>query len=672
MRNALARADVLAIVFSIKSYAAAIAAYYVALSINLDRPYWAVITAYIVSQPLSGVSVSKALYRLAGTLVGAAAAVILVPNLGDPPELLSLALAAWLGLCTYLGALDRTARGYAFLLAGYTASIIGFPSVDSPQDIFLTASLRVQEISIGLICASLVHVLILPQSVTSRLLQIITEAHADLLGRTRDILGRSDEAVRRQDRFRVAQDLGKLNQLLVHLPYDTSSAIPSRKLVGALQDLFARALIVVSALDDRLDQLEAHPAPLSAPLLQCVEKTRKWMEEGAEPAAAKELIAMARMSCHRIGPGGWVTLMEQSCFARMAEIIEIVASATEIIAAISNPRARPLSDHAQDAVRNARSQPLHRDRLSALQGALTTSVTVLLGCIFWIATGWSDGGTAVLISGVICALFSSLDGAAATLRKVLVASVVGMIIAAAYRYAVIPSITEFPALMAVLAPAFILIGFIYANPRLGPYALGVLLTLPATVGFYSRYEGDFASFANAGVAQLIGTGVVAVTTAVFHPDKSGWVIKRLFAAAWEDLEKAAAYAPAGVRRARYRLATDRIALLETRLGSDQKRRDKLLGQMLALNRCGAAIEALWAASPHGKGAISIETGMVLAAIRTYSAKRGRPTADGETALLTAIDRAICRALQCRHQQEILALASLRRNIFPAAPVPAFS
>ena len=118
-------------------------AYYVALQIGLMRPFWAVVTSYIVAQPHAGAVRSKAIYRVGGTLLGGSAAVILVPTFVNEPFALSVALALWLGLCLYLSLLDRTPRAYIFLLAGYTASIIGLPSVDAPATIFDTAILRV-------------------------------------------------------------------------------------------------------------------------------------------------------------------------------------------------------------------------------------------------------------------------------------------------------------------------------------------------------------------------------------------------------------------------------------------------------------------------------------------------------------------------------------------------
>jgi uncharacterized membrane protein YccC len=128
--------------FSVKSFAASMLAVYVSLRIGLPRPFWAMMTAYIVSAPFAGPTRSKAIYRLAGTFLGAAGAVLLVPNLVDSPELLSLGIALWVGLCLYISLLDRTPRSYVVMLAGYTCALIAFPSVDRPDTIFDTGLAR--------------------------------------------------------------------------------------------------------------------------------------------------------------------------------------------------------------------------------------------------------------------------------------------------------------------------------------------------------------------------------------------------------------------------------------------------------------------------------------------------------------------------------------------------
>ena len=61
--------------FGIRTFLAAMLALYIALALDLERPYWAMASAYIAAQPLSGATRSKALFRLYGTVIGAAAAV---------------------------------------------------------------------------------------------------------------------------------------------------------------------------------------------------------------------------------------------------------------------------------------------------------------------------------------------------------------------------------------------------------------------------------------------------------------------------------------------------------------------------------------------------------------------------------------------------------------------
>jgi uncharacterized membrane protein YccC len=125
--------------FSAKTFAAAMLAIYVSLRFGLPRPYWAMATCYIVAQPWSGMARAKGLYRILGTLGGVTAAIVLIPNLVSAPPLLALAMASWVALCLMASLLLHPPQNYAFMLACYTAAIVGFPSVDQPNAIFDTA-----------------------------------------------------------------------------------------------------------------------------------------------------------------------------------------------------------------------------------------------------------------------------------------------------------------------------------------------------------------------------------------------------------------------------------------------------------------------------------------------------------------------------------------------------
>ena len=139
LKSPALRTDQEAVLFSLKCLLAASLGLYVSLRIGLNRPFWVIGTVYLVSQPLSGATLSRGLFRLLGTVGGAVATVVLVPRFANAPLVLSAALATWMSLCLYLAMLDRTPRAYAFLLAGYTTSLIGFPAVMVPGAVFTIA-----------------------------------------------------------------------------------------------------------------------------------------------------------------------------------------------------------------------------------------------------------------------------------------------------------------------------------------------------------------------------------------------------------------------------------------------------------------------------------------------------------------------------------------------------
>jgi uncharacterized membrane protein YccC len=61
------RTRIQVLIFGLKVFGAAMLAFYIGLVLNLDRPFWAMTTAFIVAQPLTGMAVAKGFYRLAGT-----------------------------------------------------------------------------------------------------------------------------------------------------------------------------------------------------------------------------------------------------------------------------------------------------------------------------------------------------------------------------------------------------------------------------------------------------------------------------------------------------------------------------------------------------------------------------------------------------------------------------
>src|SRR5690349_21167597 len=156
-------------IFAAKTTAAGLLALLVAFTFNLDQPYWALLTVFIVSQPQqSGLVLAKSFFRIIGTVTGAAVALLLVALCAQERVLFLGGLALWIGLCTFGSQFARNWAAYSFVLSGYTAAIVGIPGALDAGNAFYVAMGRVTEIR-GIIVAATVSHVVLPNSLVPSL-----------------------------------------------------------------------------------------------------------------------------------------------------------------------------------------------------------------------------------------------------------------------------------------------------------------------------------------------------------------------------------------------------------------------------------------------------------------------------------------------------------------------
>lgn len=283
--------------FSAKTFAASIAALYVGLAGNLSRPYWAMATVYIVSQPLLGPTRAKGVYRVLGTLLAGAATLVMLPNLVETPLLLSAAMALWLSACLFMALLNRGPRGYAFLLAGYTTAFIGFPAVTAPEGIFDTVVARSEEIVLGTVMAVLFAALVFPASVKPMLTARIGNWMQDAAQWCRQVLQRGPSQVPRN---RLAADLVQFEALIAFVRHDDprhAGAVPT------LEQLRARMLMllpVLSSMADRLDALQRDGSALPLATAALLEDVADWVDQREDAGSDADVGALrARIAALR-------------------------------------------------------------------------------------------------------------------------------------------------------------------------------------------------------------------------------------------------------------------------------------------------------------------------------------------------------------------------------------
>lgn len=664
---------------SLKMFGAAMLALYIAQAVGLDRPYWAMATVYIVAHPLSGALRSKALYRLIGTFVGAAATVALVPNLVDSPELLTAALALWIGFCLYLAVLDRTPRGYAFMLAGYTAALVGFPVISTPQDVWDTAVSRVEEIWLGIACATVIASVVFPRPVGPVLnARLVAWRHnADRLAL--DALseaGATEQEVGRA-RLGLAADAVELATLTTHLAYDTSNAHTAAPMVAALEKRVVILLPVLAAIRDRLADLRAVDGVTPA-LASLLERLAAWFSvepDQAPPGEAAALRAdVARIEGGADGHswGDWPGMLREALLVRFYELIDLREDFLALRAVIRAPGGPHRMPHL--LVRMADRPRIYHDHFMAALRGVVVALVLMATCVFWIATGWPDGSLAAELAAVACCFTASQDDPLPALRGVAIAVLLASIFAAVGQFVTLPLASNFEMLTLAMAGFFIPAGLLVTIPA--TQKLAALPIFAATLlATQESYAADFASWANGTVAALFGVVLAVMLSAILVPAGAVLNLRRRLRANWEDLAAAARSRSPVARLELAESFLDRMGLLAPALAASAPDEQVAGVAAMADLRVGfnlvdlnAALHELPKPSPLGA---ALKT-MLDDAASYYSERVARDwaVAPPET-MLHAIDRALdqVRAPQDDTARAIVrGLVGLRRNLFRnAAP-----
>lgn len=581
--SAALRSDGQAVIYAAKSFAAAMLAYYLALSIGLQRPSWAIITVYIVSQTSAGASLSRSVYRLVGTVVGAAATVIIVPTFVNQPILCSVMLALWIAGSLCLSLLERTPRGYAFLLAGYTASLIGFPAVSAPGTIFDLAVTRVEEIAIGILCAGLIHRFVLPVRIAGRFNSTLAQTLAIARQRIADTLAGKPVAA---ETLRLALSLQFLQGINHHLPWDDGLSVPHRQARKAIHDRLARLLIVNGELYDRLQRSGPPPDDLQALLAEAEAWLTGPQAARSAPSADGLLSRCERLIVRYAADAQTMDEALRLSLARhLAEAIRLLQESERLAKAVYRRRSPALPPDAGAA----KGYVFHRDPLSALRTSFGAFVIILSGCLIWIGSAWPDGGTAVSILGVCCSLFASFDAPAAHLVKYLIGCVWGVLFSLLYSFVLLPQVNEFALLAAVLAPVYLLAGSLQARPATTFMAMGITLTLPILCELGASYRGDFATAINTALALFIAVGYAAFGMRLLQTVQAETAIRRLLTLCQRDIRRAARGRLAHNAHRWTNLMIDRTALLLPRLPQSGPAAGQLLDTMLRDIRTGLAV-----------------------------------------------------------------------------------
>jgi uncharacterized membrane protein YccC len=520
--------------FALANTAAVLTALYVAFALDLERPYWAMFTVFIVANPIAGAVRSKAVYRFLGTFAGAAVALLLVPPLVDAPVLLCLAISLWVGVCLYLSLLDRTPRSYAFMLAGYTATIVGLAVVNAPGTIFDTTVSRVEEISLGLICAAIAHSVIFPQNVTVALNRKIQATLRTAGAWLSDALVHPQRPADARAQQELATVVTDLHLLYTHVAFETSDVPRAGGVMRVLLDRLALLLPRVSGIQKAVTALAAngHVPPsivkalgATSHWLRCGEATEPVCSPQCQRAAPVELAAVAADSSQG-SPPEWKGLLEQNVLTNLRELITAFADSRVLATALSNGRAQ-LPVRLAKEVAAVDRRPLHRDHGLALLSAFAAAGATLVACLMWIEGSWPEGAVAAQFAAIGCSLSATLDSPTKFIRAAIIGILLALPLAALYEFAILPRIDGFVSLALVLSPAILLFSLMQGSERLGGAGLVLAVGFSGGLALQSTYKADFASFINSNSAEIVGLLVAVAMSLVFRTIDPVWNAGRI-------------------------------------------------------------------------------------------------------------------------------------------------
>lgn len=531
--------------FSLKSFVAAMLSLYLALRIGLPRPFWAPLTAYVVSQPIAGAVRSKAVYRIFGTILGSIAIVILVPTFINYTGMFSLAIGGWFAFCLYMSLMDRTPRSYVFMLGGYTVGFVTMPalidmSTFNISSIFEVSVARSEEIILGVLCASLVHSLFFPKGVGNIVLMRLDQMLKDGQQWVKNILSVTPDQTDNQfDLNKLALTITELRIMSTHLPYDTTNVRWTTNIVRSMQDKFSALIPILSAIEDRLHVLyHSNQGKLPEEWKTLLQDITDWIMRGAEENEPVNAIHLRRRIDRLMPAIHPESHWEDMLLANLAvELYHLVDATEDCFSLRRKVNIGLKGEMPNEEVKETKvsTSSLYVDRRLALSSAFATAMSMIVSCTFWAISGWPSGFAAPMMAGMYCMFFSTFDNPVPILKVQFLNTLLSSPVSGIYLLWLLPSAHSFEMMTLLLAPFLIWFGCYLTTPAKAIKTIPFMFTVLANLTMFDLNAANMTSFMNAQISQAIGVGSAALFMAIFRTASVDSLIRRLVRSMWNDI-----------------------------------------------------------------------------------------------------------------------------------------
>ncbi|RBP15537.1 putative membrane protein YccC [Roseiarcus fermentans] len=510
---------------------------YLAFALELSDPSWAATTAGLVCLPQLGASLRKSSYRLAGTVAGGIAIVVLAAAFPQNRAGFLIGLAAWGAACGFVAGLLRNFAAYGAGLAGFTAAVIGGdvmgPTGGLSDEIATLACNRVVEIVIGIVSAGVVLALTDLGGARRRLgADFASVAAAVFSGFVGSVSAREpDGPATRAARREIMRRVIALDPLI-----DTA--------MGEASDLRYRSRILQSAVDGLIATMTAwrtlavHLARSSGTgddrgaqsVVRILDDLRPTADEAIGEAPGLRDACRARAGAvARIAPD---SPSSQLLADAAAQGLLGMAQALNGLTLIVDPERTRRPD--------ARAALYPPDWLPPTIIAARAFATIGLVMLFWVVTAWPSGPVAITFATVAVVIFPLQgDQAYSAAASMFVGCALSAVLSAILVFGILPGVAGFPGLCLALGLLFVPLGVLAAWPIQPKVLTSVTVFIMPLASLKNVMAYDAAQFGNTVLAILAGIAAGAVMILIVPPLTPAARTRRLLRFGLSDLRRLA-------------------------------------------------------------------------------------------------------------------------------------
>lgn len=477
----------------------------VAYGLDLDEPYWAMTSAAVVSFPTVGGVISKSLGRIAGSLLGAAAALLIAGHTLNEPWLFALAMASWLALCTWIASHYQNNVAYAFSLAGYTAAIIAFTTLNITDisELWDITQARVCEVITGILCGALMMMMLPSTSDGNALITSLNAMNARLLEHAGLLLQRETTDNVRAAHEKVIGSILTMNVLRIQAFWSHYRFRRQNNVLNYILHQQLRLTSVMSSLRRMLLNWPDAPERLFSVIPALLTAL-------AQPDCDKYRIARL---LSQVAPDNTEDFRYQAFWHRLRYFCLMYLNLSRWLRQLETASAEtPLSTPPVPGLAR------HTDSVEATLSAIRIFAVIMICAAFTLSTQWSSGGAALTLAAISCVLYASVPSPVNSVSLLLKTLVLLSLFSFVVKFGLMVQISVLWQFLLFLFPLIVTLQLLkLQQPKRASLWGQLIVFMGSFLAVTNPPSYDFAGFLNDNIAKVCGVLMAWLAFQILQP-----------------------------------------------------------------------------------------------------------------------------------------------------------